>query len=104
MKLSAIRPERCWALQFAVGAACLAGLVSMGSAMAADLKGQVLGAGAPIENSTVTLWAASSGAPKQLAEAHTDADGHFTLSAPDTDGEDSILYVVRPTRWAGTTR
>jgi 5-hydroxyisourate hydrolase-like protein (transthyretin family) len=44
---------------------------------AADIKGQVLGAGAPITQSTVTLLAASAGQPKQLAQTKTDKDGRF---------------------------
>jgi hypothetical protein len=35
-------------------------------ASAAQIQGQVLGAGMPITNSTVTLWAAGTGAPQQL--------------------------------------
>jgi hypothetical protein len=58
------------------------------------LNGQVLGAGAPIKGSTVTLWVASAGAPKQLAETHTGPDGRFTLSADSAPGTDAILYVV----------
>ena len=64
------------------------------SAFAATVDGQVLGAGAPIAGSTVTLWAASAGAPKQLTQATTGADGRFTVNAPDDAGSDSILYVV----------
>jgi hypothetical protein len=60
---------------------------------AASLNGQVLGAGAPIANSTITLWAASTGAPKQLAQAHSGADGRFTLTAPSALA-DSSLYLV----------
>jgi hypothetical protein len=62
-------------------------------AFAATLTGRVLGAGAPIAGSTVTLWAASADAPKQLAQAKTGADGSFSLSAP-APGKDSFLYVV----------
>jgi hypothetical protein len=70
-------------------------LISAAPAIAAvSLKGQVLGAGAPITNSTVTLYSASAGAPKQLAQAKTGADGRFTLSAADAPGKDAILYVV----------
>jgi hypothetical protein len=47
---------------------------------AASIEGQVLGAGAPIAKSTVTLWSASSDAPKQLAQTQTGDDGRFTLS------------------------
>jgi len=61
---------------------------------AVNLNGQVLGAGAPIATSTVTLYAASTGAPKQLGHARTGADGRFTLNAPDTAGKDAILYLV----------
>ena len=50
------------------------------------LNGQVLGGGAPIANSTVTLWAASAGAPKQLAQARTGADGRFALAVPNAAG------------------
>ena len=38
------------------------------------LEGQVLGAGAPIVNATVTLLAASSGAPTQLSQTQSGAD------------------------------
>ena len=66
-----------------------------GSTSAADrLEGQVLGGGAPIANSTVTLWAASAGPPKELAQARTDADGRFTVSAAGTPGTDAILYLI----------
>ncbi len=61
---------------------------------AASLNGQVLGGGAPIANSTVTLWAASVGAPKELAQARTDADGHFALTVPESRGADDVLYLV----------
>ena len=67
---------------------------STGPAVAATLNGQVLGGGAPIANSTVTLWAASAGAPKQLAQARTDADGRFAMSVPNAGGADSSLYLV----------
>lgn len=63
------------------------------AASAASLNGQVLGSGAPIANSTVTLWAASAGAPKQLAQARSGADGRFTLTAPRALA-DSSLYLV----------
>ena len=63
-------------------------------ASAADsITGQVLGAGAPIANSTVTLWAASAAAPKQLAQARTNAMGEFALTAASAPGE-GVLYLV----------
>lgn len=63
--------------------------------MAASLNGQVLGAGAPIANSTVTLWAASSGAPKQPAQARSVADGGFTLPVPATTAESSLYLAAQ---------
>jgi hypothetical protein len=58
-----------------------------------QLAGQVLGGGAPIANSTVTLWAASAGAPRQLGQTRTGADGRFALNAA-APGKDAILYLV----------
>lgn len=68
------------------------GLLSAAPAAAAGLYGQVLGGGAPIANSTVTLWAASASAPKQLAQTKSGADGRFTLNAPAAQG--TSLYLV----------
>ena len=59
---------------------------------AESIEGQVLGAGAPIAKSTVTLWSASADAPKQLAQTQSGNDGHFTLSAEGSP--DSVLYLV----------
>ena len=80
------------------------------AAAAGQLQGQVLGGGAPIANSTVTLWAASAGAPRQLAQTRTGADGRFALNAAGGPGKDAILYLVakggRPTasKAGGRTR
>ena len=64
-----------------------------GTACAADnIEGQVLGAGAPIAKSTVTLWSASADAPQQLAQTQTGDDGHFSLSAEGS--REGILYIV----------
>src|SRR5271155_997203 len=82
----------------AAGRLYAAGLIAFalalpGLASAADsIQGQVLGAGAPIAKSTVTLWSASTDAPKQLAQTQTGDDGRFTLSAQGSP--DSILYIV----------
>jgi hypothetical protein len=68
------------------------GVLSSVPTLAADkITGQVLGGGAPIVGSTVTLWAASAGAPGQLAQTRTGPDGRFELSA-DTKG--APLYLV----------
>jgi hypothetical protein len=69
--------------------------LATGPAFAADnITGQVLGAGAPIANSMVTLWAASADAPTQLAQARTDADGQFAMTIPDTRSAAASLYLV----------
>jgi hypothetical protein len=47
--------------------AVAASMYSAKRALAAGLKGEVLGAGAPIAYSTVTLWQASADAPIQIA-------------------------------------
>src|SRR5215813_10244866 len=60
---------------------------------AANVAGQVLGGGAPIANSTVTLYAASAGTPQQLGQARTGADGRFSIAAPSVPSG-SILYLV----------
>src|SRR6516162_2894715 len=60
-------------------------------AFADRINGQVLGAGAPIVGSTVTMWAAGTGVPQQLAQTQTGADGGFVL---DADGKGAILYLV----------
>jgi hypothetical protein len=74
--------------------ALTASVFTAGAAYAADnLKGQVLGAGSPIAKSTVTLWLAGEGAPKQLAQARTNEEGRFQLLAKSERG-DGILYVV----------
>src|SRR5262245_7577839 len=66
-----------------------------------QIRGQVLGGGVPIANSTVTLWAAGAGAPMQVARTQTDADGRFTLSAAGAPGNADSLYLIaqngRPT-------
>ena len=69
-----------WLGLLALGAAAMA-LVAPASAQS-TLNGRVLGASAPIANAVVTLWTASAGAPAQLAQTQTDADGRFALSAP----------------------
>ena len=70
-------------------------LLLAGPAVAAErLAGQVLGGGAPIVKSTVTLWAAGAGDPKQMATAQTNADGRFELSPGAAPSKDAILYLV----------
>jgi hypothetical protein len=75
-----------------LGTLAICTLLLAGSAVAADIKGQVLGGGAPIAQSTVTLLAASVAAPRQLAQTKTDKDGNFTIHGTGTP--DSSLYLV----------
>lgn len=60
---------------------------------AADLTGNVQGAGKPIAGSTVTLYAASTGAPTKLVQGKTDDQGAFKLTYGDAPA-DSVLYVI----------
>ena len=70
-------------------------LVSAMPALAAlGLDGQVLGGGVPVANSTVTLWAATSGAPAQLGQAKTGADGRFTIDGAAAPAKDASVYLV----------
>jgi len=76
-------------------AIAIGNLMSAMSALAAvSLKGQVLAGGGPVANSTVTLWAATAGAPAQLGQAHTGADGRFTIAATAAPPRDATLYLV----------
>src|SRR5262245_42594842 len=61
---------------------------------AGRVEGQVQAGGGPLANSTVTLWGASAGDPRQLAQARTGSDGRFELGSQETLGTDVILYLV----------
>jgi hypothetical protein len=81
------------------------------TAAAVRIDGQVQASGGPLANSTVTLWAASAGEPRQLAQTRANSDGRFELGTQETPSADVILYVVAKggeaavnTRAAGTTR
>src|SRR5215510_5950446 len=70
-------------------------LSNVGPVLAADsLEGIVLGGGAPIANATVTLWATSAGAPAQLAQTQTGADGRFSLALRNSPGSGTSLYLI----------
>ncbi len=68
------------------------GVLSNLPAFAADIEGQVLGGGAPIARSTVTLWSAGSAAPTQLGQGQSGNDGRFTLSFQSRP--EAILYLI----------
>ncbi len=70
----------------------ISGMLPATPAFGADVKGQVMGGGAPIAQSTVTLWAASASAPKQLAQTKTDANGNFSVQG--TAAADASLYLI----------
>ncbi len=64
------------------------------AAAAVHIEGQVQAGGGPLANSTVTLWEANAGDPKQLAQTQTGSDGHFELGTDETPGADVSLYLV----------
>src|SRR5262245_4184443 len=71
-----------------LGCACVA------ATAAVRIEGQVQAGGGPLANSTVTLWGASAGEPRQLAQTRTSSDGRFQLGSQETIGADVILYVI----------
>lgn len=63
------------------------------SAFAADhLSGQVTVGGSPVAKSTVSLWEASSDAPKKLSETKTNDEGKFEIRG--SAHGDAVLYLV----------
>ena len=58
-----------------------------------EIEGHVLIAGQPVAGSTVTLYAAGEGAPTQLAQGKTDAEGEFELDAKSAP-QGSVVYLV----------
>ena len=87
MKLPLLNERR-----HALAAAGIFALANL-SSFAAELTGTVQGAKQPIAGSTVTLFAAGTGAPMQLAQGKSDDGGAFNLTYGDVPA-DSILYVV----------
>ncbi len=80
-------------VKLTLAALAISGMFLATRAFAAEIKGQVMGGGAPIAQSTVTLWAASSDAPKQLAQTKTDNEGRFEIRGA-TEQADASLYLV----------
>src|SRR5262245_39192425 len=70
-----------------LGATCSA-------AAAVSINGQVQAGGGAVAGSTVTLWVASAGEPRQLAQVRTGAEGRFSLRTDVTPSGDSTLYIV----------
>ncbi len=63
-------------------------------AAAVRIEGQVQASGARLANSTVTLWQANDGAPRQLAQTKAGSDGRFEVNSQENPGADAILYLV----------
>src|SRR6516162_4907114 len=61
---------------------------------AVRIEGQVQAGGGPLASSAVTLWGASAGEPRQLAQARTSSDGRFQIDSQETIGADVILYLI----------
>ncbi|MFY9843946.1 MAG: hypothetical protein WA718_12115 [Terriglobales bacterium] len=86
--------QRTYGRRLTLAALTAVTLFLAGGAFAADtIKGQVLGGGAPIAKSTVTLWEASAAAPKQIAQVKTSDDGRFEVRIKGAHG-DAVLYLV----------
>jgi hypothetical protein len=70
-------------------------LVASSAAIAGvRIEGQVQAGGGSLSNSTVTLWAGSSGEPRQLAQTKTGSDGSFQLDTQENVGPDVSLYLT----------
>src|SRR5215469_3795308 len=83
-----------FATKLTLAALAISRLFLAGGALAAEsIKGTVLGGGAPIVNSKVTLYAATAGERKQLAQTKTDNQGRFEVRVTVVP-PDSSLYLV----------
>jgi hypothetical protein len=71
------------------------GCAGVPATAAVRIEGQVQAGGGGIANSSVTLWAASAGEPKQLAQARTDGGGRFEMGSPETPGAE-VIYMWSP--------
>ena len=72
----------------------LAGLTTIPAEAAFRIEGQVQAGGGGVANSVVTLWSASAGEPKRLAQAKTADDGGFLLGGDATPGPGESLYLI----------
>ena len=63
-----------------------------------SLAGRVQIAGSPVAGATVTLYAAGTGAPAQLAQGQSDADGAFHLDGGQ--GPEGSGFILSPRRHA----
>jgi hypothetical protein len=58
------------------------------------VEGEVQAGSGPLANSIVTLWGASAGEPRQLAQTRTGTDGRFEITSQDILSADVSLYLV----------
>jgi streptogramin lyase len=95
MQPSSHRPSTGISTLFAVLALIAQSLVSAAPVKSAPvLNGQVVGAGYPIADATVTLYAAGVGAPTELGRARSGDDGRFAIKRAGDPGKDAVLYVI----------
>jgi hypothetical protein len=79
-----------------VTAVLVGSMFAWAGAVTADaLEGKVLGGGQPITDSTVTLWAAGEGAPQQLGQTRSAADGGFTLNSTAPPGATTLYLIAK---------
>jgi hypothetical protein len=64
------------------------------TAAADSIQGRVIGGGAPIAKSTVTLWVAGESNPVLLVTTKTDNDGQFTLKFPSPHKTDTVFFLL----------
>ena len=86
-------PDKAHLIGLLVAASIISSAPSRAAA-AVHIDGQVRSGGGAVANSTVTLWAGSTGEPRQLAQAKTADDGSFALNADATPGPGVSLYLV----------
>src|SRR5215472_592019 len=67
---------------------------SVSPSRADTIQGKVMGGGAPIARSNVTLMSASADSPKELAQVQTGDDGKFSLNFDRSGSPEGILYLI----------
>jgi len=78
-----------------LGGLAISRLFLAGQSFAANIRGRVLGGGAPIVQSSVTLFRASAGAPEQLQRvAKTKTDGDCKFVVHGKGAHDFSLYRI----------
>ena len=72
----------------------LLGCACGAASAAVRIEGRVDAGGGAVERSTVTLWAATAGEPRRLAQTRTNREGRFELRAEENPRRDIVLYLV----------